>query len=134
MDNKKLSASIYEAALIFNDFNKDDKYNEVYKVFNNLYKESTIISLIKNNKLKSISYINDNLNNKNFVDDILNKIEITLEYGPLNEIDNLTYCYYDKCPVVTSKQVVNEMLGNDYNKYWKLFVKLKKIQKELEKI
>lgn len=134
MDNKKLSTSIYEAALIFNDFNKDDKYNEVYKVFNNLYKESTIISLIKNNKLKSISYINDNLNNKNFVDDILNKIEITLEYGPLNEIDNLTYCYYDKCPVVISKQVVNEILGNDYNKYWKLFVKLKKIQKELEKI
>lgn len=69
MDNKKLSTSIYEAALIFNDFNKDDKYNEVYKVFNNLYKESTIISLTKNNKLKSISYINDNLNNKNFVDD-----------------------------------------------------------------
>lgn len=116
---ERLSISIYEICTSINNIN-----------FNNNY-ENNILILLKDSRQESIDYINKLLSSKKGTIYIMSKIDTTLNYSTFGEIEDLTYAYYDKCPLSTSKGIVVEIPGEEYKKYWNIFVKLKEIEKYL---
>ncbi len=124
MENKDLCNLIYETAILY----KIKRYKQIIDRF---YYNESILSILREDKDKTMNNIRIILSSKEKTKNLMLKVDYILEDGPIGEIDETVMFYIKRCPIYISKEVVKEKFFNKYNKYWKLYLKAKKLDEDL---
>lgn len=106
-----------------NNYSREKVIINISGMISAFYIEDELLSIVSNNKQESIKNIILGLDTKDTLVDLESLIQNAIEvFTPLDELDQTMLFFYDKVDKEICKDVVIEKFGNDYLKYWNLFV------------